>query len=115
MKSLISIFFISLLTSAYMTKEVLLQVEDVPSSAGFYEVDDSDYELDSASLEKRNHPEYFLQLEVADDPTYEEINSEDIQLDSQYYAEHSSLDADELYQDSSADKTNNYNGNLWEV
>ena len=115
MKGLISFIFICLLAKAQETREFLLQVEDVKSEAGFFEVEDSTSELDSLSLVERSHPEYFLQLGVTEDPTYEELNSEDIQLDSQYYAERSSLDADSLYQDDSADKTNNYDGNLWEV
>lgn len=115
MKSLIAFNFICLLARAQIHQEFLLQLEDVQSEAGFLEVEDSTSELDSSALEKRSHPEYFLQLEVTEDPTYEDLNSEDIQLDSQYYAEHSSLDADSLYQDDSADKANNYDGNLWEV
>ena len=55
----------------------------------------------------------FLQLE--DEETYEKVNSEDIQLDSQFYEEQSSLDADEIYNDQSEEKTDNYDGNLWEV
>jgi hypothetical protein len=55
----------------------------------------------------------FLQLE--DDETFEKVNSEDLQLDSQFYEEQSELDADEIFTDDSEDKTDNYDGNLWEV
>lgn len=79
----------------------LQELSDEEKESGFFDVEDEEMQLDSDDLDEVSGSAFFflqtLMEQEEDDLAFEEINTDDELLDSIFYEEEESLDADELF------------------